>query len=72
MLDLATKTWSDLTNFAAGPRPSPRYGHGFASADNKLFVFGGYDLINSRKSARGVERKAWGSGLVREGARRPG
>ena len=42
MLDPSTNTWSDLTNIASGPRPSARTGHGFASADNKLFVFGGW------------------------------
>ena len=62
MLDPSTKTWSDLTNIASGPRPSPRSGHGFASADNKLFVFGGY--TNGGESARGVDRKAWGTVLV--------
>ena len=41
MLDPSTNTWSDLTYSAIGPRPPPRWGHGFASADNKLFVFGG-------------------------------
>ena len=41
MLDPSTNTWSDLTYSAIGPRPPPRWGHGFASANNKLFVFGG-------------------------------
>ena len=62
VLDPSTNTWSDLTNNVYGQRPSPRYLHGFASADNKLFVFGGY--TNYGESARGVERKARGIGLV--------
>ena len=62
MLDPSTNTWSDLTYIATGPRPSPRMGHGFASADNKLFVFGGSSNYGER--ARGVKWKAWGSGLV--------
>ena len=74
VLDPSTNTWSDLTYNVYGQRPSPRSYHGFASADNKLFVFGGSVLItiyfpsgystNIGESARGVERKAWGSGLV--------
>ena len=62
VLDPSNNTWSDLTNIATGPRPSARYGHGFTSADNKLFVFGG--STNNGESARGVEWKAWVSGLV--------
>ena len=62
VLDPSNNTWSDLTYSVSGQRPSPRYLHGFASADNKLFVFGGY--TQNGKTARGVERKAWGSGLV--------
>ena len=61
MLDPSNNTWSDLTYNATGPRPS-RYAHGFASADNKLFVFGG--STNNGESVRGVERKAWGGDLV--------
>ena len=57
VLDPSTNTWSNLTNSASGPRPSVRSGHGFASADNKLFVFGGYthDVYNgySGTSLRG-------------------
>ena len=58
-----TNTWSDLTNIASGPRPSRRESPGFASADNKLFVFGGYSYDGSSwegESARGEEWKAWG------------
>ena len=62
MLDPSTNTWSDLSAFASGPRPTARYYHGFASADNKLFVFGG--STNNGESVRGVERKAWGGDLV--------
>ena len=69
MLDPSTNTWSDLTNNISGQRPSPRSGHGFASANNKLFIFGGYNPYEyyngySGESVRGVERKAWGSGRV--------
>ena len=63
VLDPSNKTWSDLTNNISGPRPSPRSGHGFASADNKLFVFGGGDIIGKGgqgESAHGVERKDGG------------
>ena len=63
MLDPSTNTWSDLTNIASGPRPSWRWKHGFASADNKLFVFGGNDG-HGGESPHGVERTAWWSGLV--------
>ena len=62
MLHLSTKTWSDLTYIVDGPRPSPREGHGFASANGKLFVFGGDS--NAGESTCGVERKAWGGGLL--------
>ena len=77
MLDPSTNTWSDLTNIATGPGPSPRYDHGFASADNKLFVFGGYDFnwfggndYSAGESTRGVEQKGMGErSCVRERAR---
>ena len=62
MLDPSTNTWLDLTNIASGPRPSVRVGSGFASADNKLFVFGRSG--DGGESVRGVDRKAWGVGLV--------
>ena len=63
MLDPSTNTWSDLTYNVYGQRPSARYAHGFASADNKLFVFGGQTSYNG-ESACGVERKACGSVVV--------
>jgi hypothetical protein len=31
----------DLTLTSSGPRPSPRKNHGFAVANNKLYVHGG-------------------------------
>ena len=69
MLDPSTNTWSDLTNIATGPRPSARYTPGFASADNKLFVFGGSRDYVYGEIARGVERGGMGEwSCVREGA----
>ena len=72
MLDPSTNTWSDLTNIATGPRPSPRSAHGFASAGNKLFVFGGSTGGSDGwgEGARGVERKAWGVVLCEGGGAR--
>ena len=43
VFDLAALAWTDLTEAAGGARPSPRAGHGFAAANGKLYVFGGYD-----------------------------
>ncbi len=33
--------WTDLAGASSGAAPSPRWGHGFASAGDQLFVFGG-------------------------------
>ena len=34
-------TWTDLTTISSGTPPSPRSGHGFASAGNQFYVHGG-------------------------------
>eukprot|EP00961_Rhodomonas_salina_P135821 1827353-Rhodomonas_salina.1 len=39
--DQATWAWQDLSNVTLGSPPSPRYNMGFASSNNKIFVFGG-------------------------------
>ncbi len=38
---LATRTWVDITTYTQGDRPSQRYGHGCAAAQDSLFLFGG-------------------------------
>ena len=48
----------DLSNYVESTPPSPRYGHGFAFAIYKLFVFGGGGDISNGERARSVERKA--------------
>ena len=40
-LDLSTMTWMNVST--SGTSPSPRVFHGFASANGKLYVFGGFD-----------------------------
>ena len=43
-LDTSILAWTDLTDSLNGAVfPSPRRGHGFASAMGKLYVFGGTD-----------------------------
>ena len=39
--DLVSLRWTNLTKKVNGYTPSPRYGHGFASVDEKIFVHGG-------------------------------
>ena len=41
--DPASTTWLNLSSHALGTPPSAREGHGFASAEGKLYVHGGYD-----------------------------
>jgi hypothetical protein len=36
-----TMTWKNLAGLVYGASPSPREGHGFASALGRIFVFGG-------------------------------
>ena len=43
VLDLLSLVWTNLTDLAEGVPPSPRAGHGFVTANNRLFVLGGYD-----------------------------
>ncbi len=38
---LETRTWVDITLHAQGDRPSPRYGHSCAAANDQLYLFGG-------------------------------
>ena len=38
-----SRNWLGPSIFVEGPSPSGRYDHGFASVDNKLFIFGGQD-----------------------------
>jgi hypothetical protein len=39
--NVVTQQWTDFTLLVQGSRPAPRYGLGFASKGNKIFVFGG-------------------------------
>ena len=39
--DFVHVRWTNLTNKVNGYTPRPRYGHGFASIDNSIFVHGG-------------------------------
>ena len=43
LYDPATLAWTDLSALSSGDPPSPRAGHGFASAGGKLYVHGGID-----------------------------
>ena len=51
-LDLATMVWTDVTGTALGTPPSARWGHGFASANGNLVVFGGFSGLGTRPQAR--------------------
>ena len=45
MLDLNSMEWTDISNTSlSDPSPTPRSGHGFASCDDDLYVFGGVGL----------------------------
>ena len=39
-LNPANMTWTNLAGVVSGTPPSPRYSHGFASANSRLYVFG--------------------------------
>jgi hypothetical protein len=41
VLDLGSSSWIALSAPAAGPWPSSRYNHGFTSASEMLYLFGG-------------------------------
>ena len=41
-LDPESLEWTNLTSVAGGSPPSPRSYHGFAQADGRLFVLGGW------------------------------
>lgn len=45
MFDPSSMAWTNLSTDVLGPQPSPRSGHGFASAAGKLYVHGGYYLF---------------------------
>ncbi len=45
MLDPSHLAWTKLSKVASGSAPAPRCGHGFASADGMLYVFGGQGVI---------------------------
>ena len=38
------RDWLGPSQFYEGPLPSPRNSFGFASADNRLFIWGGLDI----------------------------
>ena len=42
--NLQTLKWTNITNKVVGTLPAPRYGHGFAAANDSLFVFAGCGL----------------------------
>ena len=46
-LDLIDNTWTDLTGVVKSMPVESRTNFGFASADNKLFLFGG-SILNSK------------------------
>jgi hypothetical protein len=41
VLDTVSFSWGDLSFDSAGPAPKSRYFHGFAAAQDMLFLFGG-------------------------------
>ena len=41
VLDSLSLMWTELSGLASGPAPAQRCGHGFATVDRKLYVFGG-------------------------------
>jgi N-acetylneuraminic acid mutarotase len=43
VFDPVAEAWTDLSAAISGSPPSPRWGHGFTSAGDKLYVFGGWD-----------------------------
>ncbi len=50
--DLVNMVWTVLSAKGSAHRPSARYGHGFASAGDKLYVHGGVGPSgNSRAGA---------------------
>ena len=42
-----SRTWADVTKHVDGTKPSPRYGHAFIAASEKLFVFGGRSSLGA-------------------------
>jgi len=42
VLDLVHTAWKDLSGAILGTAPSPRLAHGFAMAEDKLYVHGGW------------------------------
>ncbi len=40
--DIAAHKWTDLSNISNGVSPSPRWGHGFATAGGRLYLHGGW------------------------------
>jgi hypothetical protein len=47
VFDPVELAWSDISNKAIGDAPAPRKDFGFASADGKLFVHGGYNPLGN-------------------------
>ena len=41
LYDPANMSWTDLSVPASGQPPSPRWGHGFAPLNGKVYLFGG-------------------------------
>ena len=50
--DPVAMAWTDLSAAASGTPPSPRYGHGFTAAGDKLYVHGG---VGHSGGARGSQ-----------------
>ena len=48
--DPTDMAWTDLSAAASGTPPSARFGHGFTSAGDKLYVHGGSNLVASSLS----------------------
>ena len=55
MFDPSNNSWKDLSGTIYGAWPSPRASHGFASAGDKLFIFGG-------DSSTGLQLRGGGRG----------
>jgi hypothetical protein len=45
VLDPSQLAWTELSKVVSGSAPAPRCGHGFASADGMLYVFGGQGVV---------------------------
>ena len=54
VLDLDTMEWTHLNN-TSGASPSARAGHGFASSNNLLYVYGGWGISGDGPESSGSD-----------------